>query len=116
MLLIPHSIKPGEVTQVLYSAHFVIEQRRMGHVADLVAYLMQIGAAQQRNRASRRLGQPGKAAQQCSFPCSVVAQDGVHAGGGKLSGHAAQGGKPAKLLHDSVDSDDGTGGISHDSL
>ena len=103
---IAHFVQAREVAQVLHSTHFVVKQRRMGHVSELTAHGAKIGCSQHRNAPSRRRSQPGHSAQQGCLPCSVVAENGVETSGSKLRAHAAQGGE-ASILLDEIGNDDG---------
>ena len=97
-VVIVNSVQAGEVAQVLHAAHFVVEQRRMRHVAELRADLAQIGGSQHGNAAAGCGSQSGESAQQRGLPCPVVAEDGVEASGGEAGSHSAQGGEASELF------------------
>ena len=76
-VVVSDSVEPGEVAQVLHAAHFVIEQRRMRHVADLLADVVKLGGAENRDAALAGLHQSGERAQQRGLARAVVAENGV---------------------------------------
>jgi hypothetical protein len=76
----------------------------MRHVPNLAASVAR-ALPENRNRSLRRLGKPGKAAQQSGFPCPVVAEDGVKTSRIKFGRDAAQGGKSPELLDHIPDGD-----------
>src|SRR5208282_4898898 len=100
------SVQPGKVFQVLHPAHLVIEQRRMRHVAHLLADVVKLPGAEDRDLAARGLVESCESTQQCSFAGAVIAENGIEFAAGKLRGNAAQRGKTAKLLDQVRDCDD----------
>jgi len=104
------AVKLCEVLQVLQSAHLVVEQGRMGHVADLLADVVKFSGAEDGDLAARRIVKSCESAQQRGFAGSVIAKDGVEFAAGKFGGDAAESGKTAKLLYEVRDGDNGRGG------
>ena len=90
-------VEAGDVAQVFHAAHLVVQQGRVGHVADVAAGLVR-GPAQDGNRAARGMRQPGQRAQQSGLPCPVVAEDDVELARVKVRGDPAQCGEPAELF------------------
>ncbi len=106
-LIVVDPVQTGEVTQVLHAAHFVIEQRRMGHVAELMAYRAEGCGAENLDAATSRLHQSGEDAQECGLSGAVVAEDGVEPSRSEFGVDAAQRGKAAELLDHGGDGDYG---------
>ena len=86
----------------------------MRHVAHLLADVVKLAGAEDRDLAARRLVESGQRAQQRGLAGAVIAENGVEFPAGKFRGDAAQSGKAAELLDQVRDGDDvtGTGAVS----
>ncbi len=102
-------VQAAKVAQVLHAAHLVVQQRRMGHVTQLVAHRSQLRRPQNRYAAASRLRQAGQHAQERGLPCSVVAEDRVEPSRREFSADAAQGGEAAELFDHGGERDYGRG-------
>ena len=73
-LVVVNSIEPGEVAQVLHAAEFVVEQRRVSHVADAVRDLTNLLRTEDCEATLARLHQAGDDAQQGALAGAVIAE------------------------------------------
>ena len=108
-----NSVEVREVAKVLDAAHFVVEERRVGHVTDVAAGRFR-SPSKDRNFAAGGVCEPGERAQERGLSCPIVAEDGVEAPGIEFCGDAAQGGEASKLLDHVADGDGGSSRVSHD--
>src|SRR5208282_2130386 len=92
-----------------HPAHLVIEQRRMRHITHLLANVVKLAGAKNRDLAARGLVESRQSAQQGGLAGAVVAENGVKFSAGKFRGNAAQSRKTAELLDQVRDGDDGRG-------
>ncbi len=81
----------------------------MGHIPNLLADVVELAGAENRDLAARWLVESRQSAQQSSFSGAVIAKNGVEFAAGKFRSHASQRRKPAKLLDQVRDCDDGGG-------
>lgn len=84
-----NSIQARGINQVLHGAHFVVEQRRMRHVAQLSVnpaprILASVLRAEYGNTSTRRPQQARNRPQHRALPRPVFAQDDVELAGGEF--------------------------------
>jgi hypothetical protein len=81
----------------------------MRHITDLRADVVKFPGPKHRDMPARRLVESSQSAQQRSLARSVVAKNGIEFAAGEFRRNPAQRRKPAKLLDQVRDCDDGGG-------
>src|SRR5882724_3819846 len=107
-----NSVELGKVFQILPSAHFVVKERRMSHVADLVADIVKVESAEDRDLAASGPAKSSERAEQRSLAGAIVTEDAVELPTRELGGHTTQRGEAAELL-DQVGNRDDRRSFSH---